>query len=771
MKRFFIVMMLLIAWHQSVSGFNGDGGYLHGQVFVDGDVPIPGALIVVDPFGLKTTSDADGSFEFGPLQPGPCEITVSLHGFADELRSLELKPRKKTTVTITLKPHAFEMEKVVVTAPYSVFTDDSETNVTLDRRKVETLPHVGDDLFRVVGCLPGVSSNDMSSDFSIRGGLSRDSLVLLDGIELFEPFHMKEYMGIISIVDPEIVGNMNLIPGGFTAEYGDRSSGVLEIDTLEPDKLTTTLGMSFSAFQLNSAGIFDDDRGYWLFSGRRGFMDVVMKLAGAEEDGEKETIRFWDGFGKIGYHLTPNNEVIFGFLAADDSMDLEENEPNELLDLESSYGNSYTWLKHKGILTNRLLVETTAYAGRVDDKRTIHSEEFGDISDVRDDRSVDIFGAKQDWAWDINQRHYLKWGWEYRRYKADYDYMNAFDFTNAIPDPRFLPPSGNREYAGRYTESQYSAYLSDQIQILKRLSAEVGVRFDHYSVSDEDVVGPRVNLVYDLADNQALRMSWGQYYQSHKPHELDVQDGDFTYYEAEKTHQYTVGYEAQFGKDFKFRCDAYYRVCDNPRPRYENLFDVIAMAPEASADRIRLDPEESVAKGLELFMAHRFNKKFDWWLNYTLSYVEDTINGSEMYRNQDQRHAAKIALNYHPGQRWDVNLTWHYHSGWPSTQVTAEYVDDGQGGQMIVPIVGEFYNERYPGYHRLDLRINYRFPFKGGEFTTYIDVQNLYDRKNISGYSFEDNPYRENADGTVDFVPAEEEWLGILPSFGIKYRF
>ncbi|HPQ41166.1 MAG TPA: TonB-dependent receptor, partial [bacterium] len=649
--------------------------------------------------------------------------------------------------------------------------EDPLPGVTLDKDAVETLPHVGDDLFRVVGCLPGVATNDVSSNFSIRGGLPRESLVLLDGIELFEPFHMKDLGGVISVVDAEIVENMNLIPGGFTAEYGDRSGGVLEIDTLDPEGLETSVGTSFSTAWFNTSGTFHDGDGFWLLSARRGWLDLVMKLAGAEEDGEKETIRYWDTFGKVGYRLNPYHQLTVSFLASDDSTDMEEHEPDEYLDLNSSYGNAYLWLKHSWILSNSLLTDTRIYAGQITNTRDITDEEHGDASQIYDDRETDIFGITQDWKYAWTDHHFLKFGWEYRRFSVDYDYLNEFDFGNAIPDDRFIPPVGGRDIDLSHTGNQLSGYLSDQVTVWKRLTGEIGVRFDRFSISEESVLSPRVNIVYDLGGNQAARLSWGQYYQSHKPNELDVQDGETEFYDSEKTQQFTAGYEALFSDDFRVRCDAYYRITSNPRPRYVNIFDPLPFSPEARPDRARLNPLDSEARGIELFMSSRHGRQFDWWLNYALSSVKDTIDGRKVYRNTDQTHAVKVALNYHPTERWDINLTWHYHTGWPKTRVTAEYAEDASGETVIVPVVGDFYTERFPAYHRLDMRVNYKVPFRRSLLTLFLDIQNVYNRENVSGFSFEGEPYREYPDGRVEFHPEEETWLGILPSFGVKYTF
>ena len=86
-------------------------------------------------------------------------------------------------------------------------------------------------------------------------------------------------------------------------------------------------------------------------------------------------------------------------------------------------------------------------------------------------------------------------------------------------------------------------------------------------------------------------------------------------------------------------------------------------------------------------------------------------------------------------------------------------------------MVGPFYDERHPDYHRLDLRLSYRAPIRDNMLTFFIDIQNVYNRRNVRGFSLDEDSFVPQPDGTIKVVPNEEEWLGIIPSFGVKYEF
>ena len=78
--------------------------------------------------------------------------------------------------------------------------------------EIAEMPHFGDDLYRAVAVLPGTSAKDFSARFSVRGGMHEDVLVRLDGLELVEPFHLKDLDGVFNVVDPEIIGGVDLTP-------------------------------------------------------------------------------------------------------------------------------------------------------------------------------------------------------------------------------------------------------------------------------------------------------------------------------------------------------------------------------------------------------------------------------------------------------------------------------------------------------------------------------------------------------------------------------
>jgi hypothetical protein len=419
------------------------------------------------------------------------------------------------------------------------------------------------------------------------------------------------------------------------------------------------------------------------------------------------------------------------------------------------------------VLGERSFVTTIASANRVDRDRRADGEDYVGTTSIRDERDLDVLGLRQDWSFQASPSHYLKWGVDVRRYDVTYDYEN--EFTNLGQDTQ------GRVFASQFDSTNGGLYLGDRFRLGQRLTAEIGARWDRHDLTDEDVVSPRLNLAWSPTASTTLRTGWGHFYQSQRPHELQVEDGETEFLGAERAEHRVLGIEHwwQAGKGhWSLRAEAYQRLMSDVRPRYENLFDPFQLYPETSYDRYRIAPQSAEAVGAELFLTYRGAGHLDWWANYSWSEVTDEIDGQDVPRQFDQTHAFTVSATWRPSPKWTLTGAWIYHTGWPTTAVSGELAESPDGELEVVPVLGPTNGERLPGYHRLDLRFARRFQLKKrGTIELFLDVQNAYDRSNVSGYEVDDRAFSIGDDGQVIYSPQEEKWLGVLPSLGISWRF
>ena len=724
--------------------------------------PLPGVSVRVLGTRLETATGSDGRFEIENVPPGTYTVEARRSGFViAEREGVVVFPAAPLDVSFVLQPAPLTGEEVVVNpSRIAVLQEEPNAPFALDQEEITRLPHLGGDVFRTLSLLPGTTSNDVTAQFHIRGGRRDEVLVLLDGQELYEAYHLKDFDNALSVVAASELSNLDLTTGAFPSSYGDRMGGILDLTTLTPSQPHRyRLSVSVVNAQLEGGGTIGG-RGTWLASLRRGFTDLAGRAFGSEDP------RFWDLFAKVDYRITDSQSVRLNTLYSEDEFHFTEEEPEESKQFDTEYDNAYLWLTHQAVLTDRLFVDTALSGTWVDrDRRGFESEEEKEV-EVEDVRGLNVMGALQSWNFQAGDRHFVKAGFELRRFDSEYDYSSFREFESPLAHLRTEPGDGEFAFRGRLRDDYLGAYVSDRFQPVRSLTLELGARYDRHTLSDDDVWSPRVNLAWGLGSRSVVRAGWGHFFQSQRGYELLVEDGDSRLYPAERSEQWVGAFEHLFAEGafhplVALRAEIYRRTITDPRPRYENLFEPFEVLPEGSLDRFRIEPERSVAQGVELFLQGGNGPRLAWWVNYSLSRSEDEIDGvGRVPRQIDQRHTFNADLNYGLGRRWDLNLAWRYHTGWRVTPVQLETVE----GEPV-PVAGPLNSEQLPDYHRLDLRLSRRWPLKSGSLTAFVDVQNVYDRKNTAGFDLELDR------DTGEIIRSSERWPGIFPSIGITWEF
>jgi hypothetical protein len=649
-------------------------------------------------------------------------------------------------------------ELVVTPGHYGLAYEQLSRPQTLTREQLETRPQLGEDAYRMMERLPGVSSSEMSAQFSVRGGRNDELLVRLDGVDLYEPFHLKDVGSGLSIVDVHTVGGVDLTTGGFTAEYGDRLTGVLDLRTASrlPDRRRTELGISLSNARFMSTGSFAKDKGLWLVSARRGYLDFLIALLNLQEHLNP---RYYDVLAKIVYQIGSANTISAHVLRAGDDMRFENNRTV----LDGSYGSTYAWLNWNTRLGGRASAETVASAGSLGWLRNAVSKPNQSPFVINDDRTFHFAGVRQDWSFELSSNALLKWGFEAQHVGARYDYFNrvSHDSVSAtgvtlLVDSVKLPldPHGLRS----------AAYIAPRVRIARRLTAEVGLRYDRQSYTNQGEVSPRVNLALSMG-RATLRAAWGQYFQSQQIYQLQVQDGDQQFFPAELAEQRVFGVEAGLGAGLSARIEAYDRRFSRLHKRYLNLNNTLSPIPEAEFDRVLVVPTAGDARGIELLLK-RDGARSDWSISYALARAQDQIGARKLPRPFDQRHTLYLDAGFRPSPTWRLSAAWQLHSGWPATASQFRVVQVGPRPYTIETF-DPFGAARLPTFHRLDFRATRSFQTRTGRVYAFVDVFNAYNRRNARAFDYS----VDTVGGNLHVERGIEPLLPRLPSVGVSWEF
>ncbi|MEN9636772.1 MAG: hypothetical protein RL077_5176 [Verrucomicrobiota bacterium] len=650
-------------------------------------------------------------------------------------------------------------EVVVSPSRFGVADMPMTAAASLTAAQLEVLPQVGDDLFRSIARLPGLAADDVSAQFWVRGAPPSELLVRLDGVDLIEPFHLKDVDGALSIVDPATIRRLDLSTGGFTAEYGDRLGGVLTMETKSASAPISAVSLSLTGLGAASQGVFAGNRGRWLASARRGYPDVALKLADRDD---QIMSRYYDVTAKVEYAVTASQTVSLHALHAGDTFRYDRlNSPS----LVSGYDSDYVWGRWQGRVGEHLKGEAVVAWTRLTWNRQGSGRLEGFPFTLRDGRKLEQWSARQDWQWEWSDRLVFLGGLGAQRGESRYDYALTHQRTAVIAGTQVvatdrvnavLAPSGDALHA----------YASAKFRPLPSLVLEPGVRFERTTPTGASRGDPRVHAALSLG-RATLRAAWGQYSQAQGLHELNIADGERSFRDPERAEHRVLGVEYPVSQGVALRVEAYERLSTRLRPRWENLDNGYDLFPEAQPDRAMLTPQAGRARGLEILMSSRGAVTVPWHLSYVLSQAEERLGGRWIPRARDQRHAFYADATYVFNPRWQVSSAWHFHSGWPATDVVFTLAPLANGRRLLVSANGPAYGLRLPAYHRLDLRVTRRFKLPRGELRAYLDIFNAYDRTNSLGYE-----HRVTVVGTqVTDVKKVREQLPLLPSAGLTWEF
>jgi hypothetical protein len=650
-------------------------------------------------------------------------------------------------------------EVVVTPSRFGVTDSATPAAASLTAAELEVLPQIGDDLYRSIARLPGLASDDVSAQFWIRGAPHRELLARLDGVDLIEPFHLKDVSGALSIVDPAAIGRLDLATGGFTAEFGDRLAAVLTMETKAAARPLTALNLSLTGLGARNEGVFADRRGRWLVSGRRGYPDVALRVSGRDDE---VSPRYYDLTGKVEYDLAPQHTVSLHALHAGDGFRYRRtNDPT----LSSSYGSDYVWARWRGELGEGVRGEAVFSWARLEWQRDGNGRLDGFPFSLRDNRQLDVLALRQDWTVPLAERALLRGGFEVKDTAARYDYALSHQRTAAVGGAQAVVTETQNARL-RPSGTAAGVYLSGRVQPWAPLVIEPGLRADRGARPHDTEWSPRLNAALRFAGG-TLRAAWGRYTQAQGLHELHVADGERGFGGAEHAEHRVLGWEHALAQTVSLRVEAYERVSSHLRPRWENIDNAYDLFPEAQADRVRLSPDRGRARGVELLLASRGATPLRWHLSYALAQTEERMAARWVPRARDQRHAFYADATYAPNPRWEFSAAWNYHSGWPTTNVIYALAPLNNGRRLLVSANGPLYGLRLPDYHRLDLRATRRFKLRHGDVRAFLDVFNAYDHTNLLGYD-----HRVTVAGLqVTDVKKAREQLPLLPSLGVNWEF
>lgn len=657
--------------------------------------------------------------------------------------------------------HVVLEEVIVTTSRYSLGEVQPGSHTLLSGEVLQTLPRLGEDTLKAVQRLPGVAGNGVSGLSPVRGGEPGETLILLDGMVLYEPFHLKNFLSPVSLLDSRFIGGLDFHSGGFGAQYGDRMSAVIDMRSQEAP-VDHRLELGLSLFHVNglAAGELEEGRGHWLVSGRQSNLGQVFNAL----DTDLGNPEYQDGFVTIDFKVDDATRVALHMLGSRDEIDFSWERAGEVA--FAGYRNGYVWATVQHDWSEALSGEAILSYTQVDNDRR------GEVSDpgrregsVRDRRQFQVMALTADFNWTtaFGLHHF---GVELKELQADYHYLSRIRFEPTVLFPGLDTTEAVRSLAVSPDGWQYAAFWTSRFNVTDSLVAEAGVRVEDQTYTGPEhavQVGPRLSLLYSASPATTFRASWGQYSQLQRINELQIEDGVTAFLPAQHAEHLVLSMDHELLADLALRVEAYRKKYSQLRARYENLFDTLLLLPELQPDRVRVAPSSARAQGIEVSLTWKPPGAWSGWFNYAWSEAEDRIGGHYELRSWDQKHAASAGVGWVRG-RWDVTLADAWHTGWPTTPVSLR----SASGAGTSALIGARNGDRLGAFRSLDVRASRRFTLPRGELEAWLEVTNLTDHGNPCCIDYR---VVTPSGGSPALDARVNTWLGVVPSIGVLWKY
>lgn len=748
-----------------------------------------------------TTTNDSGDYEL-ELSKGSYQIVYSMIGYKIEKRNIDVSGNTPILIDISLEPTTVYMQGVTVFASKTVKLKQQESisNVSFRSKKIVDLPFSLSDVNRAIKTMPGITSNnEKSSEFNVRGGNFEETLVLVDGVTLYRPFHLKALPNAsISIINLGFVETVNLITGGFPAQYGDKMSAVVDIEYR--DGSTTEHHGQAEIGLLNSNISFEGPigRSASLIAGFnksyfKPSLDIINRYRPEFLEGINGIPQFYDYHCKLKVNLHNGNDLSFLAIGASDKYDenpqilnyqysrnYSENlviiDVNEEDRLNGNSDNTLIASNMRYQIGQNFQTETTlSYYNEIENlyASTIYemsneyfnsgSEYIGFSNYVNNDLfdqklRIQTGELKLKFSTKLFTSHELSGGASFKQLHYNYylhdgsERYTIYNIENFSPsstiDSLYFDDNYYDLVEMKTTSYKSASFFQDSWQVTHNFFVNTGIRYDYCDLNKSYEISPRFSCSYSLNDGSLFKLAYGHYYQAPMYNEFKLMEASSHNTDNQKATHYILGYTRDIFEFLECHCDIYYKEYQNLIPYYfRSGYKVSSQTNSAYG----------YAKGLDLQVKYNTGP-ISGWVSY--GYLEarenDKLNSDGYYpRSTDQKHSLSIIADWQASPKTQIYCVFFYGSGYPYTP----YKFDSQNLRFIA---GPINSEYFPAYSRLDIRFTRQFQFNWGRVNAFFEIVNVLNKKNVLTYEH----YSINEIGIVEKRP--KYLFPILPNLGIN---
>jgi TonB family protein len=747
-------------------------GNLSGQLRIaDTDTPFVGAKVVVrlpDGSARTLTTDAQGRFRLDDVAAGTYGVRIELEGFDVIDSPEEVVAGEETEVTLRVAAVSEGIEIVV----RGERPQREVTRRTVERREIERIPGTGGDALRSLQSLPGVARPPgFAGLLIVRGSAPTGTAYFVDGADVPLIYH---FGGLSSVVPTELLDRIDFYPGNFSARYGRVSGGIVDVGLRSPDTRCFTKGkvdpkrkgcyhamLQADLIDLRALvqGPLPIEGFSFALAGRRSWFDTWLRPALEEAGSSVTSAPVYYDYQALAERKTEDSRIALRAYGSDDRFEVIITDPaaeDPAFGGNVRFGTSFFRVQalYEADLNRKISLTSMLSAGR-------DQIEF----------SLGTFFFNID-AYPVNWRHEFTWKlFDGAKLNAGFDFQIAPFEVNVRapqpprpgePDPGPFASRPPLEVSTKGTVFRPAWFAEFELTPIDRLRLVPGIRADFARDTGHADVAPRANARFDLIKGPSeeaperrrttLKGGAGYFYEPPQFQETDEVFGT-PGLESNKSIHYALGVEQELTRQIDVSVEGFYK----------DLTNQVSRAPEAAGGFGYANEGLGSVVGLETFLKYKPDERFFGWLAYTLSRSvrQEGPAEPEYLFQYDQTHNLIVLGSYRLGRGWEFGARFRVVSGPLQTPVlqppslpSLYAADAGAYAQLQ----GQPFSKRMPVFHQLDLRIDKRWQAKDFRFSTYLDVQNVYNNSAVEGLV-----YNYNASKSY-----YQTGVPILPSIGLR---
>jgi TonB family protein len=720
-------------------------GTLRGKVFDrQAEEPLAGAVVTLSSEAIRTpvttTSDKTGEFTLADLAPGPYTLKINAEGFVDFEQLETAVGGEVSSVVYRLEPvgeaYAFGAVARIPPPPREV------TRRTMEKEQLTRIAGTRGDPLRAIEIMPGVARSPFGmGQLVVRGSAPGDTRNLFEGLPVELLYH---FGGLTSFINPRLVDRIDFYPGNFSVRYGRATGGIVETRVVDP-KLDSVHGVAdvnlLDASLLVQVPVTQD--GSLSLAARRSYIDVVLEnTLSSDTMSMLAAPVYWDYQAIGSARVSERDRVRIMAYGSSDKFKLLFEQPESGVD---AIGNLDLRLQFHRVSAswNRRLSHTVDQD--LDISTGVYNTHFSFGRELYFDLQNIPINGRAEWRVRLSPIVRVIAGLDVNSGPFKYTYRGPrIGQTEGADNSGDLSEENRADLSSTVAIFYPAVYLESDLD-LKPFRLVLGSRIDYFNNIDQFSFDPRLVVFYSLTSQITLKAGVGLFSLFPQGYETAPGFGNKNLKPNRAAHV-SAGSDYQIVEGISLGLEGFYKY----------LFQRV-VSTEFSQPPYFINDGIGRVYGLELLAKAQPKGRFFGYLSYTLSRSERR-DRDEDWRlfDFDQPHIITASGVYRAGRGWEFGATFRLVSGNLMTPIREGMNDLNLGSYR--PIWGPVNSTRAKLFHRLDLRVEKMWKFKGWSLALYLDLQNAYNATNQEGLIYD---YRLQERTPLSGLP-------ILPVLGLR---